>query len=194
MSKLKIYKFILGILIIAIIVVSILIAKKYIDSYKTEQVAQKTIEKIKVQVKEQNLTEEIDEEIQGYKVVGIITIPKIEVEYPILEETNNESLSLSVTKFWGNKINEIGNVTIAGHNNLNGAKFGRIDELENGDIIELTDIQNVTIKYEVFDTYTIDPNDISCILQVEEGTREVTLITCKNGKNNRFIVKAREID
>lgn len=193
MKKLKIYKLILGILIIAIIIVSVLIAKKYIDSYKTEKVAQETIENIKLQVKEQELTEEIDAEIGGYKVVGIITIPKINVEYPILEETNEESLSLSVTKFWGNKINGIENVTIAGHNNLNGAKFGRIDELEKGDIIELTDIQNITIQYEVFDTYTIDPNDISCILQVEEGTREVTLITCKNGKSNRFIVKAREV-
>lgn len=124
---------------------------------------------------------------------GIIKIPKINIEYPILEETNVESLNLSITKFWGTKINEIGNVTLAGHNNLNNTMFGRINKLEKGDIIELTDLQNITLQYEVFDTYTIDPNDISCILQVEENTREVTLITCKNGRANRFIVKAREI-
>ena len=58
---------------------------------------------------------------------------------------------------------------------------------------ELTDIQNVTLKYEIFDKFIIDPNDISCILPVEENTREVTLITCTNGNKNRLIIKAREV-
>ena len=70
--------------------------------------------------------------------------------------------------------------------------FGKTKRLEVGDIIELTDIQNVTLKYKVFKMYIIDPNDISCILPEQEGTREVTLITCTNGNKNRLIVKARE--
>ena len=72
--------------------------------------------------------------------------------------------------------------------------FGKIKKLEEGDIIELTDIQNVKLKYKVFKTYVIDPNDITCILPEQEGTREITLITCTNGNKNRFIVKAREIN
>ena len=100
---------------------------------------------------------------------------------------------MSITKFWGNQINEIGNVTLAGHNNLSGTMFGKTKKLEIGDIIELTDIQNVTLKYEIFDKFVIDPNDISCILPVEENTREVTLITCTNGNKNRLIIKAREV-
>lgn len=71
--------------------------------------------------------------------------------------------------------------------------FGKIKGLEIGDIIELTDIQNITLKYEIFETKVIDPNDISCILPVEEGRREVTLITCDNGVANRFIIKAKEV-
>ena len=71
--------------------------------------------------------------------------------------------------------------------------FGRIKKLGVGDIIELTDIQNITLKYEIFETDIIDPNDITCILPVEEGRREVTLITCANGTANRFIVKAKEV-
>ena len=72
----------------------------------------------------------------------IIKIPKIELEYPILETTSKETLNLSITKFWGNQINEIGNVSLAGHNNLNGTMFGKTKKLEVGDIIELTDIKN----------------------------------------------------
>ncbi len=41
--------------------------------------------------------------------------------------------------------------------------FGKINQLENGDIIELTDSQMVTVKYQVFNKYVIDPNDIDCI-------------------------------
>ena len=193
MSKIKIYKIILVCLIIATLVVATLIAIKYFNLYKNETEAKQVIANINEELKNSdNSITEIDEQIQGHKVVGIIKIPKIELEYPILETTSKETLSLSITKFWGNQINEIGNVTLAGHNNLNGTMFGKTKKLEVGDIIELTDIQNVTLKYKVFKIYVIDPNDISCILPEQEGTREVTLITCTNGNKNRLIVKARE--
>lgn len=193
MSKIKIYKIILLCLIIATLVVAALIAIKYFNLYKNETEAKQVIVNINEELKNSdNPITEIDEQIQGHKVVGIIKIPKIELEYPILETTSKETLNLSITKFWGNEINEIGNVTLAGHNNLNGTMFGKTKKLEVGDVIELTDIQNVTLKYKVFKIYVIDPNDISCILPEQEGTREVTLITCTNGNKNRLIVKARE--
>ena len=100
---------------------------------------------------------------------------------------------MSITKFYGEKINQKGNIVLAGHNNLNKTMFGKIKQLENGDIIELTDSQMVTVKYQVFDKYVIDPNDIDCIFPIEENTREVTLITCTNKDKNRLVVKAREI-
>ncbi len=195
MSKIKLYKILLLLLILATVVVSILVAIKYIGIYKNEKKTKQVIMNISKALQDNdNVTAEINEQIQGHKVVGIIKIPKIELEYPILENTNKETLNLSITKFWGNRINEIGNVTLAGHNNLNGTMFGKIKKLEEGDIIELTDIQNVKLKYKVFKTYVIDPNDITCILPEQEGTREITLITCTNGNKNRFIVKAREIN
>jgi len=195
MNKIRMYKVIFVCLLVSTIVVAILIGIKYINMSKTEKVTAETIEKIAIEISENDdVISEIDEQIQGYRVVGIIRIPKVELEYPILESTSKETLKLSITKFWGNKINEIGNVCLAGHNNLNGTMFGKTKKLKIGDIIELTDIQNVTLKYEVFKTYVIDPNDISCILPEQEGTREVTLITCTNGNKNRLIVKAREIN
>ena len=194
--KLKVYKILLVILIISAVIVSFLVITKYINMSKVENEAKQIIENINVEIQSNNNNEpitEIKQEIQGNKVVGIIKIPKIELEYPILETTSVETLKLSITKFWGNQINEIGNVTLAGHNNLSGTMFGKTKKLEIGDIIELTDIQNVTLKYEIFDKYVIDPNDIRCILPIKEDTREVTLITCTNGNKNRLIIKAREI-
>ena len=197
MKKINIYRILRIVLVIAAIVVLAFVVKKFYGEGKTENLAKEVLQEIKQETEtletEGNITQTIDAELGGYKVVGIIRIPKIDVEYPILEKTNVESLNISITKFWGNDINEIGNVTLAGHNNFSGVMFGKIKKLVVGDIIELTDIQNITLKYEVFETEIIDPNDISCILPIEEGRREVTLITCENGKANRFIVKAKEV-
>lgn len=197
MKKITVYKTILVMLVITALVLAIFIIKKYIEGNKIENNIQSVLQEIKKE-KQSNpnqidVIKEIDEEIEGYKVVGIINIPKINIEYPILEKTNKESLKLSITKFWGEKINQKGNVVLAGHNNLNNKMFGKIDRLENGDIIELTDSQMVAVEYQVFDKYIIDPNDINCIFPVEENTREVTLITCTNRDKNRLVVKAREI-
>ena len=197
MKKITVYKTILVILVITAIVLSILVIRKSMESKKIENATQEVLQEIK---KENKTTEnkidviqEIDAKIGDYKVIGIINIPKINIEYPILEKTNKESLKLSITKFYGEKINQKGNVVLAGHNNLNKTLFGKINELENGDIIELTDSQMVTVKYQVFNKYVIDPNDIDCIFPIDENTREVTLITCTNRDKNRLVVKAREI-
>jgi LPXTG-site transpeptidase (sortase) family protein len=138
----------------------------------------------------------MDVELAGYKVVGIIKIPSIDIEYPILqpeEPTDTVALNTSIIQFWGNEINSVGNVTLAGHNMKNGTMFGKNAQLEEGDIIELTDEQNVTLQYKVFQKYIIEPNDVSCLLPVNPHEREVTLITCTNGRKNRLIVKAVEI-
>lgn len=197
MKKITVYKTILAMLVITALVLATFIIKKYIEGNKIESNIQSVLQEIKKE-KQSNpnqidVIKEIDEEIEGYKVVGIINIPKINIEYPILEKTNKESLKLSITKFWGEKINQKGNVVLAGHNNLNNKMFGKIDRLENGDIIELTDSQMVAVEYQVFDKYIIDPNDINCIFPIDENTREVTLITCTNRDKNRLVVKAREI-
>ena len=197
MKKITVYKIILVILVITAIILAGFVIKKQIESNKVEDNTKTVLQEIKKENKSNpeqiDVIQEIDQKIGEYKVIGIINIPKIGIEYPILEKTNKESLDLSITKFWGEKINQKGNVVLAGHNRLNNTMFGKIDKLENGDIIELTDSQMITVKYQVFDKYIIDPNDIDCIFPVDENAREVTLITCSNRDKNRLVVKAREI-
>ena len=62
-----------------------------------------------------------------------------------------------------------------------------------GDKIKLTNLKNETVEYEIFKIYSIDPDDVSCVESVENGTREITLITCTNGHKNRLVTKAREV-
>lgn len=196
MSKIKIYKAILIVLIISITSIAIAVSFKFIKEYNNQKKTKEIVTNINKKIKDTNsdTAEKMNIEIKGHQVIGIIKIPTINMEYPILETTTAETLNLSITKFWGNEINEVGNVTLAGHNNLSGVMFGKIKKLKIGDVIELTDMQNITLKYEIFKTYIIDPNDISCILPENEGTREITLITCTTGGKNRYIVKARQTE
>lgn len=131
------------------------------------------------------------QEIEGFKVVGKIQIPKINIEAYILSETNKNTLKASVTKLCGPKINEVGNFCIAGHNYKK--FFGNIKDLEIKDTIILTDTYDRSITYEVYDTYQSLPQDVNCLNQDTGGDREVTLITCTKGALKRIIVKAVEV-
>ena len=135
--------------------------------------------------------ENFPKEYRGYKTVGKIKIPKIEIEKYILEETTEKSLKAGVTKTYGPKANEIGNFCISGHNYIQ--TFGKLKELEIGDKIIITDTYNREVVYQVYKMYKVNPTDTSCLSQETGGEREITLITCTLGAIKRNIIKAIEV-
>ena len=70
--------------------------------------------------------------------------------------------------------------------------FGKLSEINNGDKIELTDLEGRTLTYEVYDKYIVEPEDTSCTSQETKGKKEITLITCTNYGTQRLVVKARK--
>lgn len=193
--KKKIYNIILIILALILLVVISIIAFKCINNQIKEKELINTVADIKVkleEIKESENDEKTITKYKGYDIVGIIEIPKINIEYPIINQTSDETMALSITKFWGNNVNDIGNFTMAGHNYFDGTMFSNTNKLNIEDTIKMTDLDGKTIEYKVFDKYIIDPNDVKCVQSVKENTREITLITCINGRNNRLVVKARE--
>jgi len=128
-----------------------------------------------------------------YSTEAVITIPTIGISYPVLTETSDELLEISVNKYWGPKPNEVGNYCIVGHNYRNGKMFGRLSELVNGDIIELEDLSGRTLKYKVYKKYVVQPTDTRCTTQLTNGKKELTLITCTNYGKERLIVKCRQV-
>lgn len=192
----KVYNLIIAVLIVALIVVVAMIVIRYGGNYLNEKEVSASLETIEEELnkEETQQSESLPElEFKGYKIEGIIEIPKINIKYPIIDHTNEETMKVSITKFWGPQANEIGNYTVAGHNNKDGTMFGKTKYLQIGDKIKLTNLKNETIEYEIFKIYSIDPDDVSCVESVENGSREITLITCTNGHKNRLVTKARQI-
>ena len=134
-----------------------------------------------------------------YSKIGSISIPKINVNYTIIDgetdsvEETDALLKISPTKFWGPDPNAVGNFCVVGHNYRNTKFFSKVPTLQNGDIIEITDSSNKTVKYSVYANYEVIPEDTTCLDPETNGKKEVTLITSTNDSKLRVIVKAREI-
>ena len=135
--------------------------------------------------------ETIETEFRGYKVSGKIYIPKINLETYVLEEYSKQALLTSVTKFYGANPNQIGNFCVAGHNYGPSNMFQNLRKLNINDEIYLTDIEGNKVKYIIYDTYTVLPNDTKCLSQKTNGQIELTLITCTPDSQKRIIIKAR---
>ena len=193
--KLKIYRAIFIILLLVAIVIIVLIAMKQWKSMKNEKENQEVLETFSnVEIQNGETVK-----LNGYDVIGIVTIPKINIQYPILAiETSNpeetkEPMKYGIVKYWGGNVNDYGNLSIAGHNNYNGTMFGKTKNLKIGDIVELTDLTKTTMQYEIYDIFVTDPNDVRILATNDETIREVTLITCTNGNRERLILKAKQI-
>ena len=128
-----------------------------------------------------------------YYVLATINIPAIDCTYPILNQSTEELLKISPCKFWGAEPNEVGNFCIVGHNYRSNKFFSHVPSLSIGDTIEITDLTNRTLVYEIYDKYVVQPEDTTCTTQRTNGKKEVTLITCTNDSKQRVIIKAKEV-
>lgn len=132
-------------------------------------------------------------DIDGFKVIGKLEIPKINLSTYILAETNNEALDKSVTKLCGPNINEVGNFCIIGHNYNKRTMFGELKKVKINDTVTLTNVYGHKVEYMVYDIYKIYPDEVECLNQETYGNREVTLITCTTGAIKRLVIKLTEV-
>ena len=128
-----------------------------------------------------------------YFVIGAIEIPSININYPILSETNDDLLKIAPCRFYGPYPNEEGNLCIAGHNYDDDRFFSNLYKLNIGDEIRIYDSSNSLISYYIYDKFETDKTDTSCTSQNTNSKREITLVTCNNFNGNRLIIKAKEL-
>ena len=126
-------------------------------------------------------------------IIGLIEIPSINISYPILSESSEELLKISVCKFSGPLPNRIGNLCIAGHNYKNSLMFSKLNDLNINDSIFITDLNNVRLEYSVFEKYIVKENNLNCTNTTTNI--ELTLITCNDYNNKeRIVIKAKVKD
>lgn len=151
------------------------------------------VEPIPIEDEHEPISSTIQTSNGSYNTEAILSYPKLGISYPVLSEESDSLLKVSLCKYWGPSPNQVGNYCIVGHNYKSGKMFGKMYMAKTGDEVQLKDLSGNTIKYSVYNIYTVEPTDVSCTSQLTNGKREITLITCTNYGKQRLVVKAREI-
>lgn len=123
-------------------------------------------------------------------IIGLIEIPRINISYPILSDSDESLLKISVCRFSGPLPNRVGNLCIAGHNYNNTLMFSKLNTLKIGDNIYITDLNNNRLEYVIYNKLKVKESNLGCT----ESTNniEITLITCNDNNNSeRVVIKAK---
>jgi sortase A len=105
--------------------------------------------------------------------LGILRVPKINLEVPIFNDTDDLTLNRGVGRILGTaKVGAAGNLGIAGHRD---GFFRGLQSVALGDVLELVRPQHED-RYTVTQIRIVTPNDVSVLNQTTVPT--LTLVTC----------------
>ena len=132
-------------------------------------------------------------QLEEGKGIGILNIPKINLEIGIIEGVSYEDIKYVVGHFPGSPMpGEKGNFSIAGHRiSYFGQVFKDIDKLEKGDKVKVT-YNGKDYTYEVTDMYEVTPNETEALNPTNDAT--ITIVTCTTDAKNRVIVKGKLVE
>ncbi|WP_010290311.1 class C sortase [Kurthia massiliensis] len=124
--------------------------------------------------------ESCEKNIFGDEVIGILSIPKLELVEPIYFGTSEAQLGIGVGMLEGSSIpvGEKGNHTVlAGHRGMATKEmFQHFDKLEVGDVFLITTFSG-ELHYQIYDMKVNEPNNTAS-LKIQPGKDLVTLFTC----------------
>ena len=128
------------------------------------------------------------------QVIGKILIPAIDSELLVVEGTDSRQLRWGAGHLTGSAYpGESGNCVLAAHRDYTfGTYFSRLDEVKEGDTIEV-EYLGFTHSYRVTGSLITTPDDLSVLMPAEKPI--LTLITChpRGSGKERLIVTAEPI-
>jgi sortase A len=108
------------------------------------------------------------------EAVGILQIPKLNADLPIVEGTDPDDLEKGVGHYKGSYYpTENGQIVLSGHRDT---VFRRAGELEIGDSLEIA-LPYGNFEYEITETKIVEPDDLS-IITLQNEKEELILTTC----------------
>lgn len=126
-------------------------------------------------------------EIDGYGYIGYISLPSIGIELPVMDDWDYTRLKIAPCRQFGStKSNDL---VIAAHNYQK--HFGKLSQLQYGDLVSFTDMDGVITFYTVADIETLEPTQVD---EVEHSVWNLTLYTCTYGGTNRIVVRCTSVD
>jgi len=124
------------------------------------------------------------------KPLAELVIPKIGLRTVVVQGTGTDDLHLGPGHYTNTPLpGQPGNVAIAGHRTTYGAPFYNLNELQPGDLVQLTTLQG-RFTYSVTRNFIVSPSDGSVL--DTSATAMLTLTTCnpRFSASQRLVVQA----
>ena len=122
------------------------------------------------------------EHINGRDHIGVLRIPALGLELPIISQWSYPDLRVAPCRYRGNVYSS--DLVICAHNYA--THFGRLRELHSGDEVSVTDMEGNVFVYLVSDIETIAPSDTEAMIP---GDWDLTLFTCTVGGQSRVALR-----
>lgn len=124
-------------------------------------------------------------EVEGKRYIGVLSLPKLEVELPVMETWDYPKLRTAPCRYKGSVYKD--NVIIAAHNYTR--HFGSLHTMQPGDEVEFTDADGNLFSYEVVSMETLPGTAVE---EMESGDWDMTLFTCTYGGKSRVTVRCEK--
>lgn len=121
-------------------------------------------------------------ETDGQAYIGVVAIPALGLELPVISQWSYPRLKTAPCRFEGSAYSD--DLIIAGHNYR--SHFGGLKNLRPGDEVTFTDVEGNVFRYTVAELETLDGNDLEGL---ESGEWELTLFTCTLARTTRVVVR-----
>lgn len=116
--------------------------------------------------------------------IGRMSIPEVNIHNPLFAGYGSAGQNLSFgvcTVVQGRQMGAVNNYVLAGHymGSYGSAVLDNLHYVENGDIICVTDMQNIYLYKATYKSYAVKPTQVEVENNVQ-GQRIITLITCSD--------------
>ena len=149
----------------------------------SEESNQDKPEEISVDIPKEMLTTQVD----GYDCIGVLSIPVLELELPVLMDWSYAKLKIAPCHYFGSYYEK--DFVIAAHNYQ--SHFGRLSELQPKDLILFTDISGTVYCYEVVLLETLPANATE---EMITSGFALSLYTCTTGGASRVTVRCNVVE
>lgn len=122
------------------------------------------------------------EMIDGYGFVGYLSIPSLDLQLPVLAETDYGRLKMSPCRFYGSTKTD--DLVIGAHNYSR--HFGKISGMKIGDALMFTDMDGKQWKYCLAAMEVLQPDAVE---DLTNGEFPLTLFTCTYGGRSRVTLR-----
>ena len=122
------------------------------------------------------------EEVDGQEYSGVLTIPALSLDLPVIGEWSYSNLRTAPCRYAGSVY--LNNMVIAAHNYR--SHFGRLKDLPQGEEVIFTDMDGNVFRYRTAEMEILSPFAVE---EMTSGDWDMTLFTCTVGGQSRVTVR-----